>query len=146
MKRYVKASLTSGLVGVWWLYGTKVIGRFVPLDDGYDDGRYIHYDDFKNHSTEWLSVLKEQLPEHFDELYPKMFKCIERGRVVYNIRTQSYEIICSDAISKNKEAIKLIVDAFELEDCRYDIYSDHHYYIAEPTGNPALDDIEYGVY
>lgn len=145
MKLYVKSSSTDGFVGIWWLYENKVIGRLVSLDDGYDDGRFIHYDNFKNHSTEWKSVLQEQLPDKFDELYPKLFKCIERGRVVYNIRTQCYEILCSEAVSKNSEAIHVIVKAFNLQSCRYDIVPDRHYYIAEPTGNPALDDFEYGV-
>lgn len=144
MEKYIKGSLTSSCIGIWWIYQDSIIGRSVPLNDGYNDGQYIHYDDFKNHSTEWRSVLKEQAPNAFDTLYPKMFKCIERGRVVYNIRTQSYEIICSESVSQDIEAIKLVVAAFDLENCRYDVYSDHHYYVTEPTGNPAIDDIEYG--
>lgn len=145
MKKYVKGSLTSGLVGIWWIYDDKVLGDAVPLDAGYDDGRYIHYDDFKNHSTEWRRVLQDQLTDKFNELYPKGFKCIERGRVVYNIRTQSYEILCSDAVAKNSNIIKLIVDAYDLNNCRYDVYPDHHYYVFELTGNPVIDNMEYGI-
>ena len=145
MKVYIKGSLTSGLVGIWWIYGDKVIGKSVPLDSGYDDGRYIHYDDFKNHSTEWKSVLQEQIPEKFEELYPQMFKSIERGRVVYNIRTQSYEIICSEEVAKNPELIQKIVDSYELANCRYDVYADRHYHVYKLTGNPTLDGMEYGV-
>lgn len=143
MKQYVKASLTSGLVGIWWYYNSKVIGRVVTLDQGYDDGRFIHYDDFKNHASEWKTVLQEQLPEEFSNLYPRRFKCIERGRVVYNIRTMSYEIICSEAFYADDEGIQAVVDAFELNNCRYDIVTDHHYYLREPTGNPELDRREY---
>ena len=32
MKVYIKGSLTSGLVGIWWIYDDKVIGKSVPLD------------------------------------------------------------------------------------------------------------------
>lgn len=146
MKRYVTSSLTSGLVGIWWLYDNKVIGYAIPISTGYDDGRYIHYHEFNNHMTEWRKVLQDQLPEHFDELYPKQFKCLERGRVIYNIRTQSYEILCSDAVASDSEAIQAIVSAYDLHNCRYDVYADHHYYIIEPTGNPAIDNTEYGVW
>ena len=146
MRRYVKGSLTSGLVGIWWIYNDEIIGDAIPLDSGYDDGRYIHYDDFKNHSTEWRRILQEQLPDEYSTLYPKRFKSLERGRVVYNIRTQSYEIICSEDIKQHPELIAKVVDAFDLSNCRYDVYSDHHYYIFNLTGNPVVDDMEYGIH
>lgn len=144
MKKYIKASLDSGMVGIWWLYNDTVIGEIVPLDSGYNDGYFIHYDNFKNHMTQWGTVLQEQLPDKADELYPKRFKCLERGRVVYNIRTMSYEILCSEKISKDMDALKSVINAFSLNGCRYDIVADHHYYVTEPTGNPAIDDFEYG--
>lgn len=144
MKNYNAASLTSGCIGIWWVYDGDVIGLAIPLDSGYDDGRYIHYDQFKNHSTEWKTTLQEQLPEKYEELYPRLYKSIERGRVVYNIRTQTYEIICNEAMSYDVETIKQIIKFYDLENCRYDIYADPHYHIYCLIGNPTLDDFEYG--
>ena len=43
MKRYVKGSLTSGLVGIWWIYNDQVISDLETLDGGYNDGNYIQY-------------------------------------------------------------------------------------------------------
>ena len=146
MVKYVKGSLTSGCVGIWWLLDSKVIGNAIPLDSGYNDGNFIHYDNFKNHSTEWHTVLQEQAPDDCDTIYPKGFKSIERGRVVYNLRTMCYEIVCSEEVAINAEAIKSIVEFYDLSDCRYDIVTDRHYHIAELTGNPALDELEYGVF
>ena len=141
MKRYIKGSLTSGYVGIWWILNDEVVADVVSLDDGYNNGSYIHYDEFKNHLTEW-----RRLMIGFDAEYqiPKGYKSLERGRVVYNLRTMCYEIVCSEIVSKNIELIREIAEAFELTNCRYDIVVDTHYHIAEITGNPALDEFEYG--
>lgn len=146
MKRYVKASSTSGFVGIWWIYDDIVLADMKPLDEGYNDGYLIHYDDTKNHSTEWRKVVHESFPESEAEtIIKKGYKSIERGRVVYNIRTMCYEITCSEAISTQIDKLKLVVDTFNLNNCRYDFLVEHHYHIAEITGNPALDAFEYGV-
>lgn len=147
MKRYVKGSLTSGYVGIWWILNGEVIGDAVPLDKGYNDGSFINYDDFKNHSTEWSSTIKDNVEgDEADEIISQGFKSIERGRVVYNLRTQSYEIVCSESISKDVDALRQIISEFELQGCRYDVVPSAHYHIAKITGNPALDDLEYGLF
>ena len=142
MKRYIRGSLTSGYIGIWWLLDNEVIADLVSLDDGYNNGSFINYDESKNHLTEW-----RRLMTGFDAEYqiPKGYKSLERGRVVYNLRTMCYEIVCSEVVSRNIELLHKIVDAFELENCRYDIVVDSHYHVAEITGNPALDAFEYGV-
>ena len=146
MKLYIRGSLTSGLVGIWWIYNSDVvIADARPLDDGFNDGNFVNYDEFKNHSTEWRKLVSTYLPEIADTLIPKGFKSIERGRVVYNLRTMAYEIVCSEKVYKDIEQRKLIVDAFELSNCRYDFIISPHYHIAEITGNPALDQFEYGI-
>lgn len=142
MKRYVKASLTSGYVGIWWIHDKQVIADLVPLDHGYNDGSFIHYSDHKNHLTEWREMMQHS---GLEELISKGYKSIERGRVVYNLRTMCYEIVCSELVAKDINQIKLILDVFELNNCRYDIVVDSHYHIAEITGNPSLDIFEYGV-
>lgn len=145
MKKYIKASLTSGLIGIWWLYYDTVIADMKTLDKGYNDGSFIQYDQYKNHATEWRRLIKEFLPDRADKMISKGYKSLERGRVIYNLRTQSYEVTCSQAVKNQLEDHVSIVDAFDLEDCRYDFVTLNHYYIAELTGNPALDAIEYGI-
>lgn len=145
MKRYIKASFTSGLVGIWWIYNNQVIADVETIDEGYNDGDYINYDPQKNHQTEWRRLVKESLPEdEANKLIAKGYKCIERGRVIYNLRTHSYEVTCSEEVFKDWDKRQLIIDAFDLNTCRYDFIKLNHYYIAELTGNPELDRFEYG--
>lgn len=146
MKRYIKASLTSGLVGIWWIKDDQVIADTRTLDSGFNDGSFIHYDERKNHTTEWRSLIKKSFPNEADEIIRKGYKSLDRGRVVYNLRTQCYEITCGDTVFNDIEKRKLLVDAFELINCRYEFVNlGTHYHIAELTGNPALDEFEYGV-
>ena len=142
MKKYIKGSLTSGYVGIWWIFNNEVIADLVSLDNGYNDGSFIHYSETKNHLTEWRNLMKEFGAE---SQIPKGYKSIERGRVVYNIRTMCYEVVCSEFVSKDIDLIRKIVETFELANCRYDIVTDHHYHIAEITGNPTIDTFEYEI-
>lgn len=144
MKRYIRASLTSGLVGIWWIKDDKVIADMKLLDEGYNDGNFINYDQRKNHATEWRRCIKEVFPDEAEEIIRKGYKSLDRGRVVYNLRTQCYEVTCGDDVFKDIEKRRLLVDAFELSDCRYDFVNlGQHYHIAELTGNPTLDQFEY---
>lgn len=146
MKRYIRSSSTSGFVGIWWILNDEVIADMKSVDNGYNDGYFIHYDEDKNHQTEWRKLIIESLSEEEAEnLIKKGYKSIERGRVVYNIRTRCYEVICSGEVAKQPDLLKKVVEAFELTGCRYDFVVDHHYHLAELTGNPALDAFEYGV-
>lgn len=52
MYKYVKASLTSGLIGIWWIKDNVVIADCKTLGDGYNDGRFVNYSETKNHDTE----------------------------------------------------------------------------------------------
>ena len=143
MKRYVKGSLTSGLVGIWWLYNNQVIADFETLDSGYNDGNYIQYSATKNHLTEWRRLVSENLSDNAESIIANGYKSLERGRVIYNLRTMAYEVTCSESVYINKEARDTIIDAFELRGCRYDFVKLDHYHIAKLTGNPALDSFEY---
>lgn len=142
MKRYIKCGVTSGYVGIWWVYNSEVIADLVSLDNGYNDGSFIHYDTSKNHLTEWRRLMNGF---GAGDQIPKGYKSIERGRVVYNLRTMCYEIVCSETVSKDLDTLKKIIEAFELSSSRYDIVVDPHYHIAEITGNPAIDAFEYGI-
>lgn len=146
MKRYIRASLTSGLVGIWWIKDDIVIADVVDLDNGYNDGNFIHYNASRNHATEWSRLIREYFPNDADAIISKGYKSIDRGRVVYNLRTQCYEVTCGDSVFNDIEKRKLIVDEFDLSNCRYDFINvGTHYHIAELTGNPALDAFEYEV-
>lgn len=144
MKRYIKSSTTSGLVGIWWIYKNTVIADYKSLDDGYNDGNYVQYDETNNHSTEWRRLISEYVPDNAEEMIKKGYKSLERGRVVFNLRTQCYEITCSQNVRDNINQCKMIVKAFDLTNCRFDFVVVDHYHIAELTGNPALDWFEYG--
>lgn len=147
MKRYIRTEEqeipADGYVGIWWFYNNTVIGEYCPVDEGVDDRGYIQFSKTKNHITEWESVVREQLPEAID-LIPKGYRSIERGRVVYNIRSQVYEIICSQEIASDERAIKLIAEEFQISNLRYDVIPSSHYYIPPLTGNPALDNFDFG--
>lgn len=145
MKRYIKASSTSGFIGIWWIKDDIVIADYKTTDEGYNDGSFINYDQFKNHSTEWRRLIKEYFPDEADELIKKGYKSLDRGRVVYNLRTQCYEITCGDNVFNDIDTRKELVAAFNLQNCRFDFVNlGTHYHIAELTGNPALDQFEYG--
>lgn len=146
MKRYVRQNKIpqhEGNVGIWWLYNNKVIGEYCPVSEGVFDMHFIQFSDIDNHITEWESVIKEQLPEAID-LIPKGYRCIERGRVVYDPRSRVYEIICSEEIASNKQAIDLIAQEFDIADLRYEVIPSSHYYVPTLTGNLALDNFDFG--
>lgn len=143
MKRYIKSSTTSGLVGIWWIYNDQVVADVKTLDEGYNDGNYINYDEIKNHQTEWRRLITQYIPKNASELVLKGYKCIERGRVIYNLRTQCYEVICSEPVFNSESDRQLLLDAFDLKGCRYDFVPLHHYFKLELTGNPAIDSIYY---
>lgn len=147
MKRYIRTVEeeipTTGNVGIWWFYNNKVIGEYCPIDEGIDDRGYIQFSKTKNHITEWEITIKEQLPEAID-LLPKGYRSIERGQVVYNIRSQVYEIICSLKLGADEKAIDLIAKEFGISDLKYDVVLSSHYNIPELTGNPALDNFDFG--
>lgn len=147
MKRYIRTVEedipTEGNVGIWWFYNNHVIGEYCPIDDGVDDRGYIQFSKTKNHITEWESTIKEQLPENI-ELLPRGYRSIERGRVVYDIKSQVYEIICSYKLSTNSSAIRLIAEEFGIADLRYDVIASTHYFVPMVTGNPTLDNFDFG--
>lgn len=147
MKLYVRTNEqelpAQGYVGIWWFYNNKVVGEYCPVDEGVDDRGYIQFSKTKNHITEWESTIKEQLPEAVD-LISKGYRSVECGRVVYDTRSQVFEIICSQEIAKDRNAIKLIAEEFELSNQRYDVISSAYYYIPNYTGNQVLDNFDFG--
>ena len=148
MKRYIKTiesetSMPTGNVGIWWFYNDTVVGEYCPVDEGVDDRGYIQFSKTRNHMNTWEFVITQQLPEAID-MIPKGYRSIERGRVVYNIRSQVFEIICSQAIASDENAIQRIAEEFEIADQRYDVIPSSHYYVPHLTGNPTLDNFDFG--
>ena len=145
MKKYIKASGTSGLVGIWWIYNDIVIADAKSIESGFNDGSFINYDETRNHSTEWRRLVKQYLPEEADKVIAKGYKSLDRGRVIYNLRTQCYEVTCGSSVYADLDKRQMIKDAFDLNGCRTEFVNlGTHYHIAELTGNPAIDDFEYG--
>lgn len=148
MKRYIntiesETSMPTGNVGIWWFYDNAVVGEYCPVDDGVDDRGYIQFSKTRNHMNTWESAIRQQLPEAID-MIPKGYRSIERGRVVYDIRSQVFEIICSQTIASDENAIQMIAEEFEIADQRYDVIPSSHYYVPTLTGNPALDNFDFG--
>lgn len=115
-KLYVKDGITSGFVGVWWMTNDyKIFGFKRNLDEGYANTGYIRYDQCKNHIFLWKDICKTN-PELSDTEY----KGLERGRVIFNTRTCSYEVMCSEAVHKNLEVRRALIKFFELSNCSID--------------------------
>ena len=125
----------DGLIGIWWYDETtnEVIGPAEPVDEGVIDGDYIQYHS-GNHMTLWKSYSTKSQ-------YPKGFKSMYRGRVIYNTRTQCFEITCSESLMHNANFRAAILSYFQLDNCRRTFVPLLHYRDkVELTGNPALDD------
>ena len=139
MKRYIRAADRSdGLIGIWWYDESKqaVISACESVDDGELDGDYIQYHK-GNHMNLWQSLAP-------DNMRDKGFKSMYRGRVIYNTRTQCYEITCSEDLMNNFEFRKAILEHFQLTECRREFIPLYHYkHKLELTGNPAVDSSYY---
>ena len=99
MKRYIRTaeselSTPTGNVGIWRFYDNTVEKYSCPIDEGYSKDGYIDF----------IPQMKTDLPR------------AESGEVVYDIRSQVFEIICSQEIAKNENAIKLIAKEFDISD------------------------------
>ena len=104
MKRYAHAiesesSAPTGNIGIWWFYDNTIEKYSCPLDRGC----------YKNGYIKFITQMKSDLPK------------AESGDVVYNIRSQVFEIICSYKIAEDENAIKLIAEEFGISNQRYDV-------------------------
>lgn len=148
MKLNIEESYKEGLVSIWWYTDDGEFWDFSkPLDDAEDDHGYLQYSTFKNHMTLWRDVVKNHIsdPDIQKTIISKGYKSIERGRVIFNIRTQSYEIICSSDLIKDKLFRDKCVEYFNLKGNRYDFIPLNHYGKQELTGNPNLDSMYYEI-
>lgn len=142
----IKESYRNGLVSIWWYTDDGVFwDHSCTLDDAVDCYGYLQYSDRKNHLNLWRSTVSKYInePKERDAIINKGYKSIERGRIVFNIRTQSYEIICSDVLVNDPKFRKNCIDYFNLSGNRYSFEGLHHYSKQSLTGNPAIDSMYY---
>lgn len=138
----IKESFRDGLVGIWWYTDDNRIWSFTKtLDDAIDDYGYLQYYKTLNHMNLWKRAVEQFVTnkQERDKLFNKGFKSLERGRVVYNIRTQCYEVICSNALVNDEKFRKICKDYFNLNGCRVSFEALNHYCKLELTGNPSID-------
>ena len=100
-KHNLKESYKEGLVAIWWYTKDGEFWNFSKtLNDAENDYGYLQYSTTKNHLNLWKTAVDKYIKDVKEraEIYNKGYKSVERGRVVYNIRTQCYEVICSETL------------------------------------------------
>lgn len=142
MKRYIKSSRSSASVGIWWYTDDrKVIRVMCDVNDGYQDGRYVQYSQFKDHMNLWKYIVYHEFDkDKADEIYNLGYRGLERGRVIYDTMTQVFTITCSKAIADDREALNDIKETFSLSGNRCEVEVLNHYKKLPLTGNPAIDE------
>ena len=142
----ITAAYKSGLVSIWWYTDDGVFWDYSKtLDEAEDDHGYLQASLTKNHMNLWQTVVTDNIsdPERCKAVIADGYKSIERGRIVFNIRTQSYEVICSEALVNDPEFRKACISYFGLSGNRYSFEALHHYGKQKLTGNPAIDSMYY---
>lgn len=144
MKRYIKSSKDDAFVGIWWYTDSgEVIGVMKSLSEAELDGNYYQYSSTENHMTLWKSVCQAYFEDSWEQIYNLGYKGLERGRIIYDTRTQTFVITCSANIANDIQFRKAVIDAFNLTGCRYDFEVLSHYAKLPLTGNPAIDSMNY---
>jgi len=146
MKRYIKASHSSGYVSIWWYTDNGEFWDYtVPTENAVDCNGYLQASDTKNHMNLWRSVVKDHISDtkEQEQIISKGFKSLERGRIIFNVRTQCYEIICSETLANVPNFRSVCKSYFNITNCRCEFIPLHHYNKQELTGNPAVDALYY---
>lgn len=144
MKKGVK--LSSASVGIWWFTDNgQVWGVYCSLNDAVLDGIYYQYSADANHMTLWKQVVTDNVADETERqnIYVLGWKGLERGRVIYNTKTQCFEVICSEAIFNDLSARQAVKDAYGLKGKRVEFEKISHYCKLPLTGNPAVDRFNY---
>lgn len=145
-KTPITSGYKTGLVSIWWYTDHDEFWDYsTDLNSAVESNGYLQYSNEKNHLNLWRSVVAKYIesPSERQNIINNGYKSIERGRVIFNIRTQSYEIICSEALCQNAKFRENCIKYFNLAGNRYDFVPLHHYGIMKLTGNPALDQFYY---
>lgn len=152
MKRLIKQPITAsykgGLISIWWYTDDGEFWDYsCTLDDAVECYGYLQYSNEKNHLNLWRDIVRNHISDISEQnkIINKGYKSIERGRIIFNIMTQSYTITCSDELINDATFRKRCIDYFNLSGNRYDFEALSHYGKHELTGNPALDDLYYEI-
>ena len=135
-------SYKEGLVSIWWYTDEGDFWDFsTTLDNAQNDGGYLQYSLTKNHLNLWKTTTELYITDATQrkEIYNKGYKSIERGRIIFNLRTQSYEVICSEDIVNDINFKRACINHFNLSGNRVDFEALNHYHKIELTGNPEID-------
>ena len=140
MKRYITCQITSeGYVAIWWYDDVqdKIIGAKCLVSEGVEDRGYVQYSKVANHMNLWKAVVEEDIDDNRKQkLLNSSYRSLERGRVVFDIKTQCYQIICSSVIASDEKVIKLIAEECNLLDKQVMVIPNVHY------DNDAIDMLE----
>lgn len=142
----ITSGYKAGLVSIWWYTDSGEFWDFSKtLDDAEDDYGYLQYSTTKNHLNLWREAVRQHIedPELQKVIISKGYKSIERGRVVFNVRTQCYEVICSKELVNDLAFRKQCKEHFRLSGNRVEFEALNHYSKRELTGNPAVDELYY---
>lgn len=142
---YLNEGKRNGLVGFWWYTPSKnIIGTFATLEDAERDGNYYQYSNHLNHLSVWKDVVATQVNDENErnKMLRNGYRGTDRGRVVYDTRTGSYEVTCSMKLAKDSEFRDKIISAYNLKNDEVDFVPLRHYEKHELTGNPFLDSFE----
>lgn len=146
MKLKINESYKEGFVSIWWYTDNGDFWDFSKsTDDAEDDHGFLQYSVTQNHMTLWRDAVRNNIDDadKQKEVINRGYKSIERGRVVFNIRSQAYEIICSATLVNNPEFREKCVKYFNLTGNRYSFIPMNHYGKQELTVNPTLDSMYY---
>ena len=136
----LKENISNAEVGIWWWNGSEIWAISCSLDDAVEDRLYLQYSLTDNHLTLWKDIKNEH--KDFPDIIDKGYKYLERGRVVYNIRAHSFEVIGSEELLKDNNFRKVCKDYFHLNGCRVEFIPDNHYHRVT-TDNPTILAFEY---
>lgn len=142
----INASRNDGLVGIWWYTDSGEFWSYnKTLDDAEECHGYLQASNTKNHMNLWRSTVNKYISDtdEANKIIAKGYKSIERGRIVFNIRTQCYEIVCSDKLVNDLKFRAACKEYFNLSGSRCQFEALHHYCKQELTGNPAIDELYY---
>ena len=139
---FIKESRGEGLVSVWWYTSDGEFWDFsIDVNKAENDGGFLQYSTTKNHLNLWRLACDTYITDvtKRNETYNKGYKSIERGRVIYNLRTQCYEVICSKELVDDVAFKEACIKHFNLSGNRVDFQALNHYHIQNLTGNPSVD-------
>lgn len=136
-----------GRIGLWWYTDSRQVwARTWNTYDGQVLAVYYSCPDSHSHQLDWKRVvqLNTSNSEEVSRIVDLGYKHYERGRITYNFVTQRFSLTCSEELAKDESAIKQICEFFDIKYTETDVVCMPRYRRYIKTGDPSLDDKEYG--